>query len=432
MSVVDREASENRPAHPYPDAAADPEASGSGSPGPMPLSGVRVLDFTTVMAGPYCTRVLASMGAEVVKVESPDGDYTRGAEPMRDGRSAYFAELNNGKSSIVLDLKQPKGRDAAVALAHEADVIVQNFRPGVLARYGLDYETVSARLPRIVYCSVSGYGQDGPWARRPATAQAVHATVGYDLAFAAYQQGEAPPPATGLFVADGMAGALSVSGILAALRVRDLTGEGRHVTVSLDQALLSMMVYEVQTAQFDPGFVRKGYRPARTKDGFVMIAAVNKRNFESLSRVIDRPDLLTDPRFATTAPRWRAYAELHAIIEGWTTRRTTAECEATLLEAGVPVAQYRTVREYLSDPAVRDRILTNAEDAAGSLMVTGVPFGIIRPSKPVTSPAQPADAGPGQLPTAPPRRVPELGEHTRAVLAAWLGDEVAAGLLGSG
>lgn len=409
------------------------DRGGKRAADPMPLSGIRILDFTTVMAGPYCTRVLSAMGAEVVKVESPDGDYTRGAEPMRGGRSAYFAELNNGKSGIMLDLKQPRGRDAAVALAGEADVIVQNFRPGVLARYGLDYATLSARLPRIVYCSVSGYGQDGPWARRPATAQAVHATVGYDLAFAAYQQGEAAPPATGLFVADGMAGALAVSGILAALRVRDRTGQGQHVDIALDRALLSILVYEVQTAQFDPGFTRKGYRPARTKDGFVMIAAVNKRNFESLSRVIARPDLLIDPRFATTAPRWRAYDELHAIIEEWTTRHTTDECEATLLEAGVPVARYRTVRDYLSDPHARERILANAADAAGSLQVTGLPFTL-------TGPAQAAAAGEGAaagdpalngaIPPQEPRRVPELGEHTRGVLAAWLGDKAAADLLG--
>lgn len=391
-----------------------------------PLAGLRVLDFTTVMAGPYCTRLLSVMGAEVVKVESPDGDYTRGAEPLRGGRSAYFAELNNGKSGIVLDLKEPRAAQAASQLAARADVIVQNFRPGVMARYGLDYAAISSRLPAVVYCSISGYGQSGPWARRPATAQAVHATVGYDLAFAAYQAAEtAAPPATGLFVADGMAGALAVSGILAALRVRDLTGEGRHVEVALDRALLSMLVYEVQTAQFDPGFVRKGYRPARTADGFVMIAAVNKRNFESLSAVIARPDLLSDPRFATTAPRWRAYDELHAIIEDWTSRRTSEECETALLAAGVPVAQYRRVRDYLDEPHNRRRILTSAVDAAGPLEVTGLPFGL-------TSPAE-AAAVQERLPApdAAPRRVPELGADTRAVLTRWLGAEAAADLLGA-
>jgi crotonobetainyl-CoA:carnitine CoA-transferase CaiB-like acyl-CoA transferase len=365
------------------------------------------------------------MGAEVVKVESPDGDYTRGAEPMRGGRSAYFAELNNGKLGVMLNLKEPQALRTAVAMARQADVIVQNFRPGVMARLGLDYEALSRERPDVVYCSVSGYGQSGPWAGRPATAQAVHATVGYDLAFAGYQQGEAAPPATGLFVADGMAGALAVSGILAALRLRDQTGRGRHVDISLDRALLSMLVYDVQAAQFDPGFVRKGYRPARTKDGFLMIAAVNKRNFEALSETIGRPDLLADPRFATTAPRWRAYDELHAIIEEWTTRRTSEDCETALLKAGVPVAQYRTVGEYLSDPGSRDRVLAAAVDAAGPLEVTGLPFTL-------ESPAGPDGVLPvsGMLSAAAPRRVPELGGDTRAVIAAWLGTGAAEDLLG--
>jgi crotonobetainyl-CoA:carnitine CoA-transferase CaiB-like acyl-CoA transferase len=393
----------------------------------MPLAGLRVLDFTTVMAGPYCTRVLSGMGAEVVKVESPDGDYTRGAEPMRDGRSAYFAELNNGKSGVMLDLKQAPARRVAAELASRADVVVENFRPGVMARLGLDYPAVSKDRPDLVYCSLTGYGQDGPRARRPATAQAVHATVGYDLAFASYQQGGAAPPATGLFVADGMAGALAVSGILAALRVRDQTGQGRHVDVSLDRALLSMLVFEVQTAQFDPGFVRKGYRPARTLDGFVMIAAVNKRNFEALSALIGRPDLLTDPRFATTAPRWRAYEELHAIIEGWTSRRTAADCEAALLKAGVPAAQYQTVRDYLADPGNRARILTQAADAAGPLDVTGLPFTLSPP--PGSEPEEGKKASRG-LPEPQRRHVPELGGDTRAVLTAWLGAGAARELLG--
>jgi CoA:oxalate CoA-transferase len=411
-----------------------PERRTDSAADPMPLAGLRILDFTTVMAGPYSTRVLSALGAEVVKVESPDGDYTRGAEPMRGGQSAYFAELNNGKTGVMLDLKQPRARKTAAALACQADVLVQNFRPGVMARLGLDYATLSRRRPDLVYCSISGYGQDGPWAGRPATAQAVHATVGYDLAFAAYQQGQAAPPATGLFVADGMAGALAVSGILAALRVRDLTGVGRHVDISLDRALLSMLVYEVQTAQFDPGFVRKGYRPARTKDGFVMIAAVNKRNFEALSAIIGRPDLLTDPRFATTAPRWRAYDELHAIVEEWTSLHTSEHCEAALLDAGVPVAQYRTVRDYLDDPGNRERILTDAADAAGPLAVTGLPFTLQPPP-----PADGATGGVAQIPTLPgetvpgdalPRRVPELGEDTRAVVAAWLGAAAVDDLLG--
>lgn len=380
----------------------------------QPLTGIRVLDFTTVMAGPYCTRVLSSLGADVVKVESPDGDYTRGAEPLRDGASAYFAELNNGKQGVRLDLRAPDDLALALRLADRADVVVQNFRPGVMARYGLDYPALAARRPELVYCSISGYGQTGPWSRRPATAQVVHATVGYDLAFAAYQAGQAPPPATGLFVADGMAGAHAVAGILAALRLRDATGVGRHVDVALDVSLLSALVYETQTAQFDPGFVRKGYRPARTADGFVMIAAVNKRNFESLTAVIGRPDLLTDPRFATTGPRWRAYDRLHEIVEEWTATRTSAQCEEALLSAGVPVAQYRTVGEYVAQPHVAQRLLDDAVDAAGPLKVTGAPFRLASPS----DSGSPSPAAPGRR----PRAVPGLGEHNDEVVGRWLGD----------
>jgi CoA:oxalate CoA-transferase len=388
----------------------------------QPLTGLRVLDFTTVMAGPYCARVLSSLGADVVKLESPEGDYTRGAEPLRGAggqdraRSAYFAELNNGKSGIVLDLREEAQRLKAVALALRADIVVQNFRPGVLARFGLDYATLSRARPELVYCSISGYGQDGPSADRPATAQAVHAMVGYDLAFAAYQPGDAAPPATGLFVADGMAGALAVAGVLGALRLRDTTGVGRHVDVALDRSLLSMLVYEVQTAQFDPGFVRKGYRPARTRDGHIMIAAVNHRNFVALCQVIGRSDLLDDPRFATTGPRWRAYDQLHAVIEEWTAARSSHECERILLEAGVPAACYQRVGEYLTDPTVRETVLTDAVDAAGPLKVTGPPFRLSPPSGYDTGPERPER----------PRHVPDLGEHTDAVLARWLGETAAA------
>ncbi|MGW1025670.1 CaiB/BaiF CoA transferase family protein [Streptomyces sp. NPDC002577] len=387
----------------------------------LPLDGLRVVDFTTVMAGPYCTRVLSSLGADVIKIESRDGDYTRGAAPLRDNSSAYFAELNNGKRGVVLDLKHELGRAAAQEMIAQADVVVENMRAGVMARLGLDYPSMSRRKPDLVYCSITGFGQDSPYATRPATAQVVHATVGYDRAFAAYQRDDTELPATGLFAADGMAGALAVSGILAALRVRDLTGQGRHVDVALDQALLSMMVYEVQTARFPMDYTRKGYRPARTKDGAVMIAAVNKRNFEALSRVLERPDLLTDPRFATTAPRWRSYGELHAIIEEWTGTRTSEECERALVDAGVPATRYRTVEEYLAEPQARERMMTPAQDGAGRLDVTGLPFRL--------TPSRPTAPGAG---AAAVRHVPELGGDTRAVLSEWLGRERADAVLDAG
>lgn len=384
-----------------------------------PLAGIRVADFSTVMAGPMCTRMLASLGADVVKIESPAGDYTRGAAPLRDGGSAYFAELNNCKRSVVLDLRQEPARTAARAIIERSDVVVENMRVGTMARFALDYDTLSADFPELVYCSITGFGQDAADASRPATAQIIHALVGYDRAFLSYQPGDPPPPATGLYAADGVAGALAVAGILAALRVRDRTGVGQHVDVALDRALLSMMTYEVAAAQFPPGYVRKGYRAVRTTDGYVMVAAVTERNFEALARAIDRPDLLTDPRFAGTSERWHHYDALHNVIETWSTTMSSVDCVVRLQERGVPAACYRTVEEYLSDPEIRRRTLVPAKDSAGDLLVTGRPFGLHGPDD--------------QEKTDPvPVVVPDLGADTREVLAEVLGPAAAEELIASG
>jgi crotonobetainyl-CoA:carnitine CoA-transferase CaiB-like acyl-CoA transferase len=385
----------------------------------MPLTGIRVADFSTVMAGPYCTRILAGLGADVIKIEPPRGDYTRGAAPLRGSSSAYFAELNNGKRSVVLDLGQPLAKQAARALADASDVVVENMRPGKMERLGLDFDTLAREHAELIYCSITGFGQDSEAADRPATAQVVHALVGYDCAFMAYQGGESSPPATGLYAADGIAGALAVSGILAALRVRDLTGVGRHVDVALDQALLSMMTYEVQTAQFPPGYVRKGYRPVRTRDGYLMIAAVTQRNFAALCEAMGRPDLLSDSRFADTAPRWRAYDELHAIIEQWTLSVSTSECERRLIAAGVPAARYQTVADYLSTPGTSRRIMRNARDASGNLAVTGLPFRMTR-------------SGEGTADSLPAACVPGLGADTFDVLCEVVGPRRARELIECG
>lgn len=383
----------------------------------LPLAGVRVADFSTVMAGPMCTKLLASLGADVVKIEPPAGDYTRGAAPLRGGSSAYFAELNNGKRSVVLDLRHPDARTAALALVDRSEIVVENMRVGTMAKYGLDYETLVAHRPELVYCSITGFGQGSPNARRPATAQIIHAAVGYDRAFASYQQGEVPPPATGLYAADGLAGAHAVTGILAALRVRDRTGRGAHVDVALDHALLSMMTYEIATAQFPPGFTRKGYRPVRARDGYVMVAAVTERNFEALCAVLDRFDLRTDPRFARTADRWRAYDALHAVIEEWSLCRTASECADAFLAAGVPATTYQSVEEYLGDRDVHDRVLVPAKDDAGELHVTALPFRLGGHTR----------AGP-RVPVS----VPALGADTRDILIEVLGSEEAERLIASG
>ncbi|HWD24014.1 MAG TPA: CoA transferase, partial [Acidimicrobiales bacterium] len=197
------------------------------------LAGVKVADFSAIMSGPYCTRLMASLGADVVKIEPPNGEHLRTTPPLRAGNSVYFGMLNAGKKSVVIDLRNPEGRRAAEGIIAWADVLIENFRPGVMRKFGLDYESVAQRYPRIVYCSISGYGQDGPWVDRPAVAQVVHAVSGYDMALL-HAQGQLDAPlATGPFIADAMAGALAFGGILAGLRARDHTGEGRYVDLSL-------------------------------------------------------------------------------------------------------------------------------------------------------------------------------------------------------
>lgn len=386
------------------------------------LAGIRVADFTNVMAGPYATRLMADLGADVVKVESPAGDPVHGAAPVRHGHSSYFGMLNVGKRDVVLDLKVKEGRDAAAALIDWADVVVESFRPGVMARYGLDFAATAARDPRIVYCSISGFGQDGPWTDRPATAQAIHALSGFDLALLGFQSGIDAPLSTGLFVADALAGALAFGAILAALRTRDMTGVGGHADLSMLDGILSTMVYEVQTAQFSPGYQRKGYPPARARDGFVMIAATSMRHLEALLATIGRPELLQDPRFSTTEARWEHTLELHEYLEEWTSTRSAAECEAAMSRAGVPAAQYLTVADELAGEQLRWRgALARAADAAGPFTVIDTPFRYTDAGEPNAQPDSPVVL-----------HAPSMGEHTREVLSEVLGVDGAVDVIDAG
>lgn len=384
------------------------------------LTDLKVADFSTLMAGPYCTRLLADLGADVVKVESPIGDMIRTAAPVRDGRSTYWASLNVGKRSVVLDMKRSEGREAGAALIDWADVVVENFRPGVMARFGLDYETVSRNRPELVYCSVSGYGQSGPWIDKPANAQVVQARSGFDLATLSFQTGIDAPLSVGIFPADALGGALAFGAVMAAVHARHTTGVGRHVDMALLDGVLSMMTYEVQNAQFPAGYDRKGYPPARTSDGFVMIAALSDVHVRRLFEVIGRPELSADPRFSTTVSRWAHTAELQAVIEEWTSVRTSAECEDVLNRAGVASSRYWTVRELMGSDLVEHRHnLTEAEDGSGSFQVVDTPFQF---------------AAPGGTPTGDlePLRAADPGNDTRAVLAEVMGGDRAETIIAAG
>ncbi len=323
---------------------------------PAPLAGLRVLDFTMIMAGPYCARLLADAGADVIKVEAPGGERGRGHSTAHDLRTAYWASLNCGKRSIVLDLKNPEGAALARRLAATVDVVLENFRPGVMKRLGLGYEALSAENPRLVYCCISGFGQIGPNASKPAYAPVIHAASGLDMAQMRYQNNAARPANTGTFMADILGGMNALAGVQSALLQRARTGRGQMVDVALLDSVLSMLVFECQEAQFPPtGQRRHVYTPVRAEDGFVIVAPITQKNFENLARTLGKPQWLRDDRFATSVQREENWDLLMSFVEEWTQSRSGLECEEQLMAAGVPCSRYLTVREALKDPQLAAR-----------------------------------------------------------------------------
>lgn len=336
---------------------------------------IRVIDFTQVMAGPFCTRLMADVGAEVLKIEPPGGDAMRGRSPLRNGESAYFGTLNAGKRSVMLDLKTEEGRRDAFRLAESADVVVENFRPGVMARLGLGWDALSEANPALVYCSISGFGQEGASASRPAYAPIIHAASGLDLALMEFQPDAERPAPTAMFHADVLAGVYAWGAIQTALLARCQTGLGQHIDVALMDSLLSMMVYECQEAQFPQDRKRHVYTPVKTLDGFVMVVPLSDKNFAAMLSVLGDPAWGGNPIFATPAGREANWAELMAHVEGWTVTQTAETCERRFNDAGVPCSRYRTVAEALEDPISRARgVLGTVEDAAGSFGAPNPPF----------------------------------------------------------
>lgn len=363
------------------------------------LSGVRVLDFTAVMAGPFATRILADLGADVVKIEPAEGDQVRARPPLRNGFSAYFGHLNAGKRSVVLDLKTPEAVAIVKALACRFDVIVENFRPGVMQRLGLDYDALAAENPRLIYCSISGYGQIGPKAQSPAYAPVVHASSGFETVMAGYQEDSTRPATNGVFIADVLAASYAFGAIQTALYQRERTGRGQFIDVSLFEGMLGMLVFEVQEAQFPGDFRRPLHAPLRTLDGFVIVAPISTRNFEQLCVATGHPEWREDARFKTTATRNANWKALLAATETWTMTRTASEAERVMSEHGVPCSRYRSVAEVLNDPQLAAReSLSQIEDGAGRYQVVNPPFRM-------------SGSAVGAEPT-----VPVLGEHGEDIL----------------
>lgn len=368
-----------------------------------PLDGIRVLDFTNMLSGPYCTRLLADLGAEVIKVEPPVGDHNRSRRPVRKGYSSFFGHLNCGKKSIVLDLKTSAGRDAAVALAAKSDVIVENWRPGVADRLGVGYKSVSSTNPQVVYCSISGFGQTGPKSQRPAYAPIVHASSGFDLAQVEYQGGGRPAN-TATFIADVFGGMSAFGAVQTALYDRERSGKGQFIDVALMDAMLNLLVYEVQEAQAPTDEKVRVYQPLKTLDGYIVAAPTSQKNFEQLAKTVGHPEWMTDPRFAKTRTREAHWSELMNLIEEWTQVRSGQDCEDTLLAGGVPCTRYQTVQEAMNDPQMHARGgLSKVRDRVGEYWVPNAPFQM-----------------PG-LATHARSHVPELGESTVELLVGLLG-----------
>lgn len=416
MLAAPKPAAASRPRHdlmnarelPEPDTADDRDAAPAAGPAggaalagatADALAGLTVLDFTIVMSGPMCTRMLADAGADVIKVEPPEGDVVRHREPFRGGISTYYASMNCGKRSVVLDLGTDEGKALARRLALQADVVVENFRPGVMKRLGLDYATLAEANPRLVYASISGFGQEGPRAGAPAYAPVIHAASGYEAAHLEYQRDRSRPANNGIFLADVLGASYAFGAIQMALYERERSGRGQHIDVSLMDSVLSMLIYEMQAAQFPPERRRQVYEPVRARDGWVMVAAVTPKNQEVLFDVIGHPEAKADPRFATVAAKEANWGALLELIEGWTLQRTGAECEAVLMAAGVPCSRYRSVAEAMADPQLAGRgFLAELGEGDGAFKCANLPFRLSR------------------TPTRARPRLARLGEHGAEVL----------------
>jgi CoA:oxalate CoA-transferase len=315
---------------------------------PGPLDGIRVLDFSMFLAGPYCSRLMADLGAEIIKVEPPGGDFLRNAPPVRDGHSAYFGHMNCGKKSLALDLKDDQGREVIRRLVKNVDVVLENFRPGVMARLGLDYDSLAMLKPDLIFCSVSGYGQTGPDAGKAAFAPIIHAASGYDLIMMKYQGGGDRPPPTRSTVADILGATHAFGAINAALVQRLRTGRGQHIDVAMMDAMHNMLACEYQAVQMENPDSPIVFSPIRTIDGFVMVAPVSAANFTGLAKAAGQPELLEDERFAEPKARVRNWDLLLAEMERWSLTQSTDACEAAIMEMGCPCTRYLTLDQSMA------------------------------------------------------------------------------------
>jgi CoA:oxalate CoA-transferase len=365
-----------------------------------PLSGIKVLDLSRVLAGPYCTALLADLGAEIIKLEPPAGDDYRHVGPFKHGESALFALNNRGKKSIALDLKKPAHLELAQALAARMDVVVENFRPGVAARLGLGAEALRKASPRLIYCSISGFGQEGPFKDLPAYDLVVQAMSG--LMAATGEDGGAPLK-TGESIADLVAGLFASWSIMAALVQRNATGQGATLDIAMYDALFSMLTTSHAQHFYSgvqPGRVGNRHPLStpfgcfRTRDGQVVIAVLNGGQFQRLATLIGKPEMVDDRRFASDSSRTEHEAALRALIEEWSGALTTEEAVAALAAEGLPTAPIWTIAQAADNEhaAARGLVSVLAHPVLGQAPIVGQPVRFDG-AKPVAATAAPRLGG---------------------------------------
>ena len=373
-----------------------------------PLDGLRVVDLTRVVAGPFCTMMLGDMGAEILKIEEPKyGDDSRAWAPLIEGTGSFYLALNRSKKSVALDLKTPAGADALRRLVETADVLIENFRPGSLAELGFDYAAMAALNPRLIYCSISGYGQTGPSSQLPGYDAVIQGEAGI-MDMTGFPDGA--PTRVGVAITDYLAGLYAIQGILLAVIDRGKSGLGQHVDIALFEAMLSVMRLPLAVLQATGGAPSRvgndhlniaPYEPLRAKDGLIIVAVANPGLWTRFCEAIERPALLRDPRFTTNTDRvtnrQALKHEIEAVFEDVTVEELCARFEKT----NVPCGRVRSIGEAIAHPqgAARDVLIAQRHTHIG-MVETLAP--VVRLSR------TPADV------RLPP---PALGEHTAEVLA---------------
>jgi len=386
-----------------------------------PLAGVKVVDMTSVIMGPFATQILASLGAEVIKVESPEGDNMRHVGPMRNAAMGYiFLQANQGKQSVVLDLKQPSARDALLRLVQDCDVLISNVRPQAMARLGLAYEDLQPLNPRLIHVSCCGFDQSGPYAAKPAYDDLIQGATG--VPWLAQQYGGGDPAYAPMTLGDRVTGLHAVYAVTTALYARERSGHGQAIVVPMFEAMTQFILGDhLAGLSFEPPMGEPGYarlltrhrKPYQTADGHLCVLIYNDKHWHSFFAAIGQPERMREPMFATHTQRAANIDAVYAEVSRLMRERTTAQWRALLDTADVPNMPMASPADLLADPhhQATGFVRTVQHPTEGPLKTTGVPTQW--------------SATPPALSASP---APQLGEHTTAVLQqlGFSADEIAA------